>query len=215
MKTTICLWAIWGGLCIARAGDALPNALQIPTSSGTLLDAKLEIIDSSQKHWITLPVNVQAKDGGFDATCAIPPDAKMQIHGTFEKSANSVLCAVKWDGGTELPEGFMMIVFRFPIEQFRDGVITELGTENVREISMARILEGGEGPKRTSLDKITAFSMGPLGGKTIVFTSASGQTPLAVEAIKTETDFQIRFLLTPRKSPLPASGSVAWTMEEK
>ena len=57
--------------------------------------------------------------------------------------------------------------------------------------------------------------MGPIDWKTVSFSSDSTETLLGVEVIKANSEFLIRFLLTPRKVPLPASGSVQWTMSAR
>ena len=183
----------------------------MPVPSGPELGGNLEVIDSSQGHWAGLATQItQADDNGFEASCSAADGTKIDLHVKFEKSGNALACSLKWEANAELPEAFMMFVFRLPIENFQDGLISSGEGGGISEISMAKILAGE--PTRTSMDGITSFSMGPIDGKTVVFTSESLDTPLSVEVIKTATDFHVRFLITPRKAPLPATGTVGWTV---
>lgn len=208
MKATLPLLFATGLLCMSSFAQDGADIVQMHIPSGPQLDPSLLVTDSSQGHWVGLKVQiVQADENGFEASCQASPENNLTIKGKFEKAGDSLRCSVKWEAAAELPEAFMMLLFRFPIGDFQDSVISADEGQGNREISMAKILEGV--PTRKSFDNISAFSMGPVSGKTIAFNS---DTPLGVEVIKTDTDFHIRFLITPRKLPLPASGSVEWSM---
>lgn len=207
MKTQPLILAVIAGLSLAARAGEFANAVEMQIPSGPRLEGVLEFMDSSSGHWAGLQVQTsQADDSGFTGSFQPSSGTKTELQGTFEKSGNSLKCSLKWEGTTELPEAFIMLVFRLPVDSFQDGIILS----GDRDISMAKILAGG--PTRTSIDRIPSFTVQPIEGKTVSFSSDSAEYPLAVEVIKADAEFHVRVLLTPRKSPLPASGSAQWTM---
>lgn len=211
MKNTLPVLLASVLLCFASRAQDSANSVQMQVPSGPLLNASFVVTDSSQGRWISLPTQtLQSDENGFEASAQASPENKIDVHGKFEKAGNSLRCSVKWEAAAELPEAFMMFVFRFPIADFQDGVISANDGQANREISMAKILAGG--PALSALANIPSFSMGPIEGKTVDFSIEDAAGPVEIGVIKTDTEFQIRFMITPRKSPLPASGTVAWSM---
>lgn len=207
MKTSPLVPALLCCLSFAVRAEQPANNVEMQIPSGPRLKASLEFTDSSSGRWVGLQAQAsQADDTGFTGSFQPSPGATTELRGKFEASGDALQCSLDWEGTTELPEAFIMLVFRMPLESFQDGIIL-CGD---RDISMSKILSGT--PTRTSFDRIPAFTMGPIDGKTLTFSSDNAEYPLGVEAVKTNTEFLIRLSLTPRKSPLPASGSVQWTM---
>lgn len=210
-KITIYLYATLALLCAALSAQDDADQIYLPIASGPQLHGILELIDSSQGRWLSLRRQLsQADENGFEASFSAASGESIDVRGKFERAGDALKCSLQWEANTELPEGFIMLVLRLPIESCQDCVVGLRDGQTVREISMAKLLAGE--PTRTSMENISSFSLGPIDGKKVIFSSDDLDTPLGVEVIKTDTDFHLRFLLTPRKSSLPATGSVIWTM---
>lgn len=180
------------------------NSLQIQIPSGPLLNGTLEVIDASSGQWAGLKTQLSMSDeSGFTGYFSTPSGGQTELEGKFQQSGGSLQCSLKWNGTEEIAEGFMMLVLLLPAENSKDAVFQS--GENV--IDLGKIYEGV--PTLNNFDSVSAFTMGPIEGKTINVTSAA---PLSVEVKKFEEKFYVRLSLTPRKAALPASGSVEWTM---
>lgn len=194
-------------LCPLFPASAASNSIEVPLPGGQVVPAVLDIIDESETNWKSLPVTLAPSDKGFDGTFSTSSGASSNIQCNFEPDGNKVKYSVKWEGSEVADQTFIMFVMVFPVEEVADTVLTS-GKETI-EISK---LIAGE-PVRASFNQATAFSMGPVGGKNLEFEC---ETPLDIGVtILQGKDFaHLRIYLTPRKTELPASGEVAWSVSE-
>ncbi len=191
---------------IAAAARAGTTPVNLPLPGGTEVPAVLEVIDESTTNWKPLPVAVTLSADGFNASVTTPSGTST-VEGKFEKQDKSVRCSVKWDGASEVADTFMMLTLIFPVDQVSDALVTS----GEQSISFSKLINGE--PARGNFNQVASFTMGPVGNQQIAFAC---EQPLDVGVvIMKDKDFaHVRLGLTPRKSALPSSGQVAWTMND-
>lgn len=204
MKTLPLALAVIVVLSFAARAESRANALKFQLPSGPLLDGLLEVIDESSGRWINMQTQTsQSEDSGFTGSFQTPSAAGTELRGKFEKSGDSLECSIDWEGSAGVPEAFMMLVLLQPVDSFKSSVIQS----GERVLSMAKIAE--DIPTANTLRDVQSLTMGPVDGKTVTLSSPN---PLSLEIKRVGEEFHIRIYLTPKKSALPASGSVQWTM---
>lgn len=194
-------------LCSLIPATAASNSIEVPLPGGQTVPAVLDLIDESGSNWKSLPVTLAQSEKGFDGTFSTSSGASSNIQCKFEPDGNKIKYSVKWEGSEGAGQTFIMFVMVFPVEEVADTVLAS-GKET---IEMSKLIAGQ--PARASFDQTTAFSMGPVGGKNLEFEC---ETPLDIGVtILQGKDFaHLRIYLTPRKTELPASGEVAWSVSE-
>lgn len=187
----------------ARAGT---TPLNLPMPGGTEVPAVLEVIDETATNWKSLPVAVTLSADGFSASVTTPAGTSA-VTGKFEKQDKSVRCTVKWEGASEVADTFMMLTLIFPVDQVGDTLLTS----GEQSISFSNLINGE--PARANFNQVGSFTMGPVEGKQISF-ACENPLDIGVVVMKNKDFAHVRLGLTPRKSALPASGEVVWTMSE-
>ena len=189
----------------ARAAESSLSFL-LPVDSGPELSGQVAIMSTAEGSWKPLKEKLEKTDDGFQGALTAPGGGEIKIEGHYKKVGAKWVCALKWQSDAETPQVFILANFIIPMDQLKGATMIS-GKD---DISFDKIIE--KVPTRNNFPGASEFTLGPIEGATLHFTVPEQSE---VSALLLGDNIYVRTLLTPMKEPLPASGSVEWTVEKQ
>lgn len=196
-------------LAFAQTATAAQQDLGLPLP-GSEINARIDVVTVTETGWKVLPIELTEMDPlSFAGTFNTPSGNAYKISGDFEAGEQSVNYSVAW-GGAEadapgIPSTFVRLTLILPMEDAQNVTIVS----EKQKISVEKLL--AKESNWAAVGNVREVTMGPIHEKMLKIDSIE---PISIEtSILGNMDFvHIRLILTPKKSDLPGSGKVSWTI---
>jgi hypothetical protein len=186
----------------------LAAAAHVESSIGDMiLPLNFEATSTAGDSWRGFPGRCEEGDGQFSGTFKSPTAEVLNLTGEIKKTGNSWSATLQWksESEAEIPQAFLMMVYRISREQFETGKITS----GSKEISLEK--KFSEVPTNSHMVKVTDFTLIPSEGANLEF---SFESPIDIEVIPLGNNLGLRIFITSPKSDLPSVGSLNWKITQ-